>query len=118
MRLVISIAIAITAFVCAAGKVFAEPVSTLELKPNSCGAWIEERSPAYNAPKFREAWLTGFLTGANVWGDFDTDILKNVDTTAVSAWIDNYCKANPLEKLNKAVTQLIRDLADRAKKNK
>jgi hypothetical protein len=58
----------------------------------------------------------GFLTGANVYGDFGSmDILKGMDENAAYAWIDNYCKANPLENLSVAASALVREIFNRVK---
>ena len=37
----------------------------------------------------------GYLSGAAVWGG-GPDPMKGLDTQAVFAWMDNYCRTHPL----------------------
>lgn len=61
-----------------------------------------------------EQWVFGFLTAYNVYVPHSGgDIARGADTEAVLAWVDNYCRANPLRPLLTAVTELIRELGQR-----
>jgi hypothetical protein len=77
---------------------------------SSCGAW----TAASLAPKTEEIhfrilgwWLQGFLSGVGVTHGLAPDglpyyPLKGMDSPGVFAWIDNYCKAHPIENIDDA----------------
>ena len=70
---------------------------------SSCGTWLENRrSPNEFVWMANGQWIMGWLSAA---GHYGTD-LKKTDSAAISAWVDNYCKANPLEDLEKAAISL------------
>ena len=72
----------------------------------SCGKWLQDNQgwPAIA----NKAWVLGYLTGANAYNSInDRDISAGKDTAALTAWIDNYCRANPLEDLRSAAHHLI-----------
>jgi hypothetical protein len=48
----------------------------------------------------------GFLTGANVWDITHSELGKETDTQGRMAWIENYCRANPLDHFSNAVIGL------------
>jgi hypothetical protein len=84
----------------------------------SCGAWTEERGHAtaywrYWKP-IMEGWVLGFVSGANIYVDEHPEILEGVDARAINAWIDNYCRAHPLEPLRDAALELVKELNRRA----
>ena len=74
----------------------------------SCGKWT-------NAPKrtpereIYEKWVLGYLSGINV-EHTGPDFLRDRDTDGMKAWIDNYCRRNPLHPIAQAVAELIKDL--------
>lgn len=61
-----------------------------------CGQWLAEETP------MRKAWLAGFLSGMNTAhvatqkGD-PLDELSSMDQAY--AWLDNYCRQNPLNRV-------------------
>jgi hypothetical protein len=62
-----------------------------------CGQWLAEKST------YRKAWLSGYLSGLNsahyITYDRDPlDLLSSMDQAF--AWMDNYCRKNPLEKVS------------------
>ena len=62
-----------------------------------CGQWLAEKTT------YRKAWLTGYLSGLNsahyITTDRDPlDMLSSMDQAY--AWMDNYCRQNPLEKIS------------------
>ena len=83
-------------------------------KPNSCGTWVKARSAGGKNTEAYESWVLGFLSGATIFGKTNTDFLNAVDADAIFVWIDNYCKANPLENLSKSVIALTHELNNRA----
>lgn len=67
----------------------------------SCGLWVEARqtsseSLSVSGLQQMEHWILGYLSGvANKTGK---DILKDVDPASIFRWIDEYCKANLLDR--------------------
>jgi hypothetical protein len=62
-----------------------------------CGKWTEERrhSPAHEYIN----WIFGFLSGVGYAGPSEVDPLRGVDSPGLKAWVDNYCRAHPLERI-------------------
>lgn len=62
----------------------------------SCGAWIKDQQegniPGEAANRF---WLLGFLSGFAVGAN--KDLLRGTDNDSIQLWVDNYCRANPLD---------------------
>ena len=76
---------------------------------DSCGTWTaDRRSPGGSAALQDEQWVLGFLTGAADIGPIDADPMRDVDAHAIWAWIDNYCRAKPLDKIIKAAEAFYR----------
>jgi hypothetical protein len=48
----------------------------------------------------------GFLTGANVWDTTHSLLGKSTDAQGRMAWIENYCRAKPLDPFSNAVIGL------------
>jgi hypothetical protein len=81
----------------------------------SCGEWMHLRQEGGFKPIPAQAWILGYLSGANIWSgspDFP-DILRETDNDSLFAWIDNYCQAHPLEKVADAANQLTIELTKR-----
>jgi hypothetical protein len=78
---------------------------------DSCGSWTANR-PAYTpgglaTQSFQnalqdQAWVLGFLSGIGFVAKNGADPLDGVDAEGVWAWIDNYCRAHPIEVLGQA----------------
>jgi hypothetical protein len=64
---------------------------------SSCGTWTADRRA--NGPKaaMDGAWVLGFLSGVGYAGPDDP--LTNVDADGVWAWVDNYCRTNPISSI-------------------
>lgn len=71
----------------------------------SCGAWLAGSS---NVPQL---WLLGYLSRATY--DHPGDMLAPVDADGLKAWVDNYCRAHPLDNLSTAANVLEHELAAR-----
>jgi hypothetical protein len=66
----------------------------------SCKAWTAERTArSVNAALYGQ-WVLGYLSSVANWTDLDP--MKGLDTEAVWAWMDNYCRAHPLATVSKA----------------
>lgn len=70
----------------------------------SCGAWLQERKSGTGDWYQMGQWVLGYVTAYGYYGTHD---LKDVDSHAMSAWIDNYCQQNPLEDIETAARKLI-----------
>ena len=55
-----------------------------------------------------EDWIAGYLSNFNsLTNDSDVpDFLKDEDWDGLITWIDHYCDAHPLDKLEKAAREL------------
>lgn len=60
----------------------------------SWGAWLEYRAQRGSSSVTTEAWLVGYLSGIAI--SRGKDALKGTDNQSIYAWMDNYCRANPL----------------------
>lgn len=70
----------------------------------SCGAWLQERKPGSSDWFQIGQWVLGYVTAYGYYGTHD---LRDVDSRAMSAWIDNYRQQNPLEDIETAAQKLI-----------
>jgi hypothetical protein len=61
----------------------------------SCGTWTVWRR--VGRASLPEQWILGFLSGVGYEGGGGDNPLNGVDADAVWAWMDNYCRANPLD---------------------
>jgi hypothetical protein len=82
---------------------------------NSCGAWTQERATDTQRVQLWKGWLLGFLSGANIW-DSNADFLltQKLDAAALYAWMDNYCRAHPLDTVYFAAIKLVVELQSRS----
>ena len=71
-----------------------------------CGAWVTERIKGQSGFVV-EPWVLGFVSGF-IWSG--SAELKSTDTASIFLWIDNYCKANPLETIAHASQELVKEL--------
>jgi hypothetical protein len=62
------------------------------------------------------SWALGYVSGKNVGvglNDNPHDFLQDTDADGVWSWLDNYCRANPLDNLGMASEKLVRELIRR-----
>ena len=81
----------------------------------SCGTWTQLRP----AGALRDSvpaefggllmWVVGYISGANA-DSSHPDVLLGRDLDGLIAWIDNYCRANPLKNIASAASSLIVEL--------
>jgi hypothetical protein len=76
----------------------------------SCGTWAT-RKQDFTTDISSTAWLTGFMTGMAV--GTSVDVLRDVDGDSVLLWMDNYCKAHPLDKVATGAATLFIELRGR-----
>src|SRR4051794_30326325 len=98
------IAISVALMMCAGGALAADIQMLGKGVGSSCGTWSAER-------KTREIWLyggnwvLGFMSGAA--SALNRDFLDDLDSEAVLAWIDGYCRAHPLDKIANAANKFL-----------
>ena len=83
----------------------------------SCGSWTEQRRTNSVLSAAYLTWVLGFLSGVNMETVISKgpDFLENVDKGAIAGWLDNYCRAQPLDDLNTATALLFETLYKKAK---
>lgn len=75
-----------------------------------CGAWLKDRKEEGWAGLADQSWLLGYLTGlSSTFGD----ILKEPDGESLFVWMDNYCRASPLDNVAAGGLQLAQVLQKR-----
>ena len=82
----------------------------------SCGRWQQGRRTKEPTSFTAQAWVLGYLTRANYSGD--TSLTAGTDADGVFAWIDNFCRANPLKDIADAAEYLVAELQVQARKAK
>jgi hypothetical protein len=90
----------------------------------SCGEWsrlrsFEGREGNHNrevASSYQaRAWIDGFMSGIKVEKNDGPDFLASTPLGAAHyAWVDNYCRENPLDLMVTAAHALVKELRSRA----
>lgn len=76
-----------------------------------CEAYLQERwDPEGVRYKQIQAWISGYVTAYNGWQLDTHDILGGGNVASVESWVENYCKANPLNTLSNAMAELVTGL--------
>jgi hypothetical protein len=76
---------------------------------NSCGRWLEKRTDPLT--HYQQAqWVYGFVSGIN-WASWSAgkEQAKPLDFDAAVAFIDQYCRNNPLDPLVSAAAALVQE---------
>jgi hypothetical protein len=80
----------------------------------SCEVWTKDRADRATEKHFiNAAWVQGYLTAVNVFGDGASHIAKGVEDQDIMAWIDNYCAKHPADSLTVAAKALVDELRNR-----
>jgi|SRR6266487_4038328 hypothetical protein len=81
----------------------------------SCGEWTYVRRTENATNLLYASWALGYLSGVNAANENFTkkDLLERQDARGLLAWMDNYCRANPLDKIGKALGMLVNELLKR-----
>ena len=74
----------------------------------SCGTWTQARQQDRQKPVTYQWWVAGFLSGLEYEGDPSGDPLAGNDIGGITAWIDNYCRENPLKTIADACLELMK----------
>lgn len=94
----------------------AQVTNAITIGNPSCGEWVNPNTPIgmrYN----NKSWLFGFISAFNVFyvKQMGKELLSDLVTYDISAWMDKYCKENPLNKISQGVPALYKELATRQK---
>lgn len=75
----------------------------------SCGVFMDSRKNASSVDYLAFAsWAGGYLTAYNRWTSNTFSIIPGgADLAPVMLWVENYCKANPLNEVVDAMDSLI-----------
>ena len=82
---------------------------------SSCGAWTQDHANPSGLSYGEDFWVQGFLSAVNEYGTGVSNITNGTDAFGVSAWISNYCAANPLKSISEAADMLVVELLKRNK---
>jgi hypothetical protein len=78
----------------------------------SCGSYVS--SPDGSLTKGLDMeWAMGFLTAMGEWQASAHGPIIKTDTNAMEVWLDNYCRAHPLQEFHTAVEALTNALLAR-----
>ncbi|PAY02909.1 hypothetical protein CKO50_02770 [Pseudoalteromonas sp. HM-SA03] len=77
---------------------------------NSCGQWTKERASKSMNSRYQEVWVLGFITGTGLVLEASGKAQKVTDSDAAMAYIDNYCRENPLSSIMEASQMLVFEL--------
>lgn len=81
----------------------------------SCEIWTKDRADRSTERHYiNGAWIQGYLTGANVYGEGPSHIAKEIDADGIMARIDGYCAQHPADSLTVAAKALVDELTKRA----
>ena len=88
---------------------------------STCGTWLQYRiSKEKFAELFAELhlhWIQGFISSYNQFvytGRNPDGIFGSVDSKSIAAWMDNYCRAKPLDTVYQGTLVLVEELKRRA----
>jgi hypothetical protein len=80
----------------------------------SCEGWTKDRADKSTDRNFiNGAWVQGYLTAVNVFGDGPSHLAKGTDADGIMTWIDNYCARHPGDSLTVAAKALVNELTDK-----
>jgi hypothetical protein len=88
----------------------AQPRYVIEPKSNglSCSTWTITSKQSYESQVYSK-WVFGFISGINLENP-SGDFLQGRDADGLIAWIDNYCRSNPLNRITQAAVELVKVL--------
>ncbi|HET7832130.1 MAG TPA: hypothetical protein VFK88_04110 [Gallionella sp.] len=82
---------------------------------STCGAWLQYRGANQYYGELH--WIQGFISSYNQYvysGKNPNGIFGSADSNALAAWMDNYCRANPLDTVYRGTLVLVDELKGRA----
>jgi hypothetical protein len=92
----------------------ADAVTILGSGVYTCGKWVAERESDGKPLLVKWGWVLGYLSG--LASASQRDVLAPVDADSIALWMDNYCRAHPLDHVEFAARTLFDELSARAKR--
>jgi hypothetical protein len=80
----------------------AQDVVVNSFKDTSCGKWASLRARSDNLA----FWARGFISGYN-WFNVTNQVTRDLSNETIHAYIDKFCRDNPLKHITTAVFSLI-----------
>lgn len=78
------------------------------LGAQGCGKYIEQRrTPNKSYDSFVGQWFYGFLSAYNYYGP-SPQVTREVDQETVLAYLDKYCRENPLASTSVGALELVK----------
>jgi hypothetical protein len=77
----------------------------------SCAEWSGARVENRNTDDSHIAWVHGYLTATNAYAPGPNNLTQAIGVEAAASWIDDYCSANPLDKVVEAAVRLVKALS-------
>jgi hypothetical protein len=75
----------------------------------SCGNWTSEREGKTERSYEFAQWILGYITAVNIYVlQYDDDVTKGADNAELLVWIDDYCRAHPLDRIEDAAEELLK----------
>jgi hypothetical protein len=78
---------------------------------SSCGTWRQVNRASSEWFGIWN-WVLGYVSGQN-FARTGNDFLKQTDADAIIAWMDDYCRSHPLEKVVTGANNLVTELQSR-----
>jgi hypothetical protein len=75
----------------------------------SCGTWLDAGKQESVRHQVHLNWVLGWLTAAGAYSVRGE--LRETDANAVAAWVDKYCRENPLNYIKDAAASLVDELS-------
>ena len=72
----------------------------------SCGSWTEAKEETNLELIVFTSWLSGYLSAVSVWVETGSGRVNETDIRGAVAWMDNYCRDNPLDSVAGAALNL------------
>jgi hypothetical protein len=81
---------------------------------SSCGTFLSARDEAHRGQFARQnmykSWLMGFITGYDFGAPDTYDIAPSMDLDTMMAWVENYCRRNPMATFGEGAGALVTQL--------
>ncbi len=91
-----------------------EGIFAYEPGMNGCGKYLQDRRVPNRATDFQYAsWMLGFITGYNTWGN-GKQISRALPADTLLAYIDKYCRENPLQSVMMGTAALINEFGGKS----
>jgi hypothetical protein len=58
-----------------------------------------------------QQWILGYLSGVAMDKSAVSEAIGQTDAAGIFAWIDNYCRQNPLDRIDTAASLLVLEMS-------